>query len=321
VSRLKMRRPSPAMLVAFVALFVALGGGAATAATTLLIHSDNIAAGAVTNHKLADRSVGVHKLKLPLRAALAKAATAPRGVVGQQGPQGATGPQGAIGATGDTGTTGAKGDTGTTGAKGDTGTTGAKGDTGTTGAKGDTGTTGAKGDAGATGARGATGATGPQGDPGIQGPAGTPILFASTQNCTPDLCIDAAPGPQGAAGAGGWGWDNDANAPITDLVVGSTNALTVTVLQPNAENSDGSITLTWDPYDFALVGNSDASANCTTTTDYPSMSCSYSDLAHSAKSDAFQFTALHDDPDAVVAATTNVGGEQATAQFPVSITG
>jgi Collagen triple helix repeat (20 copies) len=285
VSRVKIRRPSPALLVAVIALFVALGGGAATAATKLLIHSGDIADGAVTNHKLANRSVGIHKLKIPLRAALAKAASAPRGVVGAQGPQGATGPQGPQGAQGAQGAQGPKGDTGAQGAKGDTGPAGA------------------------------------QGGRGIQGPAGTPILFASTQNCTPDLCIDAAPGPQGAAGAGGWGWDNDANAPVTDLAVGSTNTLTVTVLQPNTETANGSVTLTWDPYDFTLVGNADAGANCTTTADYPSMSCTYSDLAHSAKSDGFQFTALNDDPDAVVAATADVGGEQATAQFPVAITG
>jgi hypothetical protein len=268
------------MLVALVALFVGLGGGAATAATKLLIHSDNIADGAVTNHKLADRSVGIHKLKLPVRAALAKASS--RGVVGQQGPQGPTGATGATGATGSAGATGA------------TGAVGAKGD------KGDTGL---------------------QGPRGVQGPAGTPILFASTQNCTPDLCIDAAPGPQGAAGGGGWGWDNNANAPVTQLAVGSDNPLTVTVLQPGNESADGSITLTWDPYDFALVGNADGGANCTTTSDYTSISCSYTDLAHSTKSDAFTFTALNDDPDAVVAATVDVAGEQATAQFPVSITG
>jgi hypothetical protein len=280
---LSFRRPTPALLVAFVALFVALGGGGALAATKLIVHTHNIANGAVTNRKLGNGSVGLKKLNIHVRSALAK--TGGRGVVGQPGPTGPQGAEGPQGATGPQGPQGPKGDTGAQGAKGD------------------------------------TGPSGPQGGRGVQGPAGTPILFASTQNCTPDLCIDAAPGPQGAAGGGGWGWDNNANAPVTDLTVGSTNALTVTVLQPNAESANGSITLTWDPYDFALVGNSDASANCSTTADYPSMSCTYSDLGHSAKGDAFQFKALNDDPAAIVAATADVGGEQATAQFPVAITG
>jgi Collagen triple helix repeat (20 copies) len=129
VSRFSFRRPSPALLVAFVALFVALGGGGALAASKLIVHSDNIANGAVTNHKLADGSVGIHKLKSPLKAALAKVASG-RGIVGTQGPQGS---QGATGATGATGAQGAKGDTGATGAQGPKGDTGAVGPQGAPG--------------------------------------------------------------------------------------------------------------------------------------------------------------------------------------------
>jgi hypothetical protein len=132
VSRFSFRRPSPALLVAFVALFVALGGGGALAASKLIVHSDNIANGAVTNHKLADGSVGIHKLKSPLKAALAKVASG-RGIVGTQGPQGPQGAQGATGATGGTGTQGAKGDTGATGAQGPKGDTGAVGPQGAPG--------------------------------------------------------------------------------------------------------------------------------------------------------------------------------------------
>jgi hypothetical protein len=145
-------------------------------------------------------------------------------------------------------------------------------------------------------------------------------LYESQQGCTPDLCIDAAPGPNGSAGSGGWGWDSSTDKPVTNLTNGSTNGLTVTVLQPNSEASQGSITLTYDPYDFSYQGNGDSSASCTPAS-YPAVSCTYTDLGHSSKSDTFQFKALHDDPYAVITATALAGGQQATASFPVAITG
>lgn len=145
-------------------------------------------------------------------------------------------------------------------------------------------------------------------------------LYESQQGCTPNLCIDAAPGPDGSAGSGGWGWDSSASSPVTDLKVGTTHGLTVTVLQPNAEVADGSVTLTYDPYDFSYQGNGDTSASCNSAS-YPAVSCTYTDLGHSSKSDSFQFKALHDDPDAVITATAVAGGQQASAAFPVAITG
>ena len=81
--------PSPALAVALVALFVALSGSA-VAATTLLVHTSNIANGAVTGRKIANGAVGVNKLARTVRAALAKAGE-PRGVVG--GAQGPGGPR------------------------------------------------------------------------------------------------------------------------------------------------------------------------------------------------------------------------------------
>jgi hypothetical protein len=145
-------------------------------------------------------------------------------------------------------------------------------------------------------------------------------LYESQQGCTPDLCIDAAPGPDGSAGSGGWGWDSSTNAPVTRLANGSTNGLTVTVLQPNATTANGSITLTYDPYDFSYQGNGDSTASCTSAS-YPAVSCTYTDLAHTSKSDTFQFKALHDDPYAVITATAVAGGQQASGSFPVAITG
>jgi hypothetical protein len=125
MSRFSFRRPSPALLVAFVALFVALGGGGALAASKLIVHTDNIANGAVTNHKLASGSIGLKKLNVHVRSALSKITG--RGIVGQQGPQGAQGAQGPQGATGATGTTGATGAQGATGARGTDGTNGTNG--------------------------------------------------------------------------------------------------------------------------------------------------------------------------------------------------
>jgi len=61
VSRFKDRLPSPAIVVALVALFVAMSGSA-VAATTLLVHTGNIANGAVTGSKIANGAVSMNKL-------------------------------------------------------------------------------------------------------------------------------------------------------------------------------------------------------------------------------------------------------------------
>lgn len=96
--------PSPVLVIALVALFVALSGSA-VAATTFLVHTDNIANGAVTRAKLA-RTV---------QAALTKAGE-PRGTV--SGPQGAQGAQGTAGAQGAQGTPGKDGQNGQDGQNG-----------------------------------------------------------------------------------------------------------------------------------------------------------------------------------------------------------
>lgn len=108
MSRFKFHRPSPALAVSLVALFVALGGSA-VAATTLLIHTKNIANGAVTNHKLANGAVGLAKLNTQVRSALTAAGTG-RGIV--TGPTGATGSAGVTGAAGSNGTNGPQGPSG-----------------------------------------------------------------------------------------------------------------------------------------------------------------------------------------------------------------
>jgi hypothetical protein len=100
--------PSPALAVGLVALFVALSGSA-VAATTFLVHTDNIANGAVTRAKLANGAVTMNKLARAVRASLAKAGE-PRGTVsGPQGPGGAQGPQGTSGKDGQNGQDGPNG--------------------------------------------------------------------------------------------------------------------------------------------------------------------------------------------------------------------
>ena len=108
MSRFKDRLPSPAIVVARVALFVAMSGSA-VAATTLLVHTGNIANGAVTGSKIANGAVGMNKLARTLRVALARSGE-PRGTVsGAQGPAGSQGPQGAPGQNGQDGRDGRDG--------------------------------------------------------------------------------------------------------------------------------------------------------------------------------------------------------------------
>jgi hypothetical protein len=242
----------------------------------------------------------------------------PRGGMGTQGSAGLTGATGPIGLAGAAGTPGTPG---ATGAPGSTGATGATGETGATGATGATGETGSEGDRGRRGRRGETGETGPMGNTGATGATGAvgPSELESSRSCTPTLCIDADPN---SGGSGGWGFNNVLNAPVTDLTVGQTYPFTVTVVQDGTENADGSITLTWNPTDFAgPTAGSDGSAVCATASTGNALSCTYTDLSHQYKSDSFSFKALADNPDAQVGVNVEVNGEEASALFPVAITG
>lgn len=171
------------------------------------------------------------------------------------------------------------------------------------------------GPTGPAGASGHTGATGPHGSTGSEGPA----ELESTRFCTPNLCIDADPN---SGGSGGWGWDAVADSAVTDLTVGKPAQFVVTVVQDGEEYADGSITLAWSPTDFTgPTAGSDKSATCTTASTGNALSCVYTDLSHQYKSDSFEFTPLADNPDAQVEATVVVNGQQASAVFPVAITG
>jgi len=281
----------PSTIIATVALVFALAG-TSYAASTYLITSTNQITPSVLKTLKGERG--------------------PRGDIGAQGSAGLTGATGPIGLTGAPGAPGAPGAQGAQGAPGATGATGPTGATGIQGERGYPGRRGRKGETGAAGADGKTGATGATGAVG-------PAELESSRSCTPTLCIDADPN---SGGSGGWGWNNVLNAAVTDLTVGQTYPFTVTVVQDGSENSNGSITLTWNPTDFAgPTTGSDGSAVCATASTGNALSCTYTDLAHQYKSDSFNFKALADNPDAQVAATVEVNGEEASALFPVAITG
>lgn len=100
-----MRLPSPAMVVALIALFIALGGVAGAATT--LVTTKMLANRSVTTAKIAPNAVTGAKVKNgSLTAADFRKGTlltGPQGAAGPQGPAGPAGPQGATGATGATG--------------------------------------------------------------------------------------------------------------------------------------------------------------------------------------------------------------------------
>ena len=112
------RRPTPAMIVALLAFFIALGSGA-YAAVRLPANSvgtRQLKSGAVSGAKLHNNAVTSHKVKDDsLLAKDFKAGQLPTGPQGPKGNTGATGSQGPKGDTGATGSQGPKGETGATG--------------------------------------------------------------------------------------------------------------------------------------------------------------------------------------------------------------
>jgi hypothetical protein len=123
-----MKRITPAMVIALIALFFALAGGAFAAQHYIITSTKQI--------------------KPSVRAALK----------GQQGTRGATGATGATGDTGPMGPRGLQGIPGEAAAKGDTGPMGPQGPQGSKGDKGaDSTVPGPKGDTGAPGAPGVSG--------------------------------------------------------------------------------------------------------------------------------------------------------------------
>jgi hypothetical protein len=105
------RRPSPAMIVACIALLVALSGTGIAAATQVARNSvgtPQLRDGAVTNPKI--RNNAVNSAKVAARSLLRSdfaPGQLPAGPTGPQGPAGPAGPAGAAGAAGPAGVIGA----------------------------------------------------------------------------------------------------------------------------------------------------------------------------------------------------------------------
>jgi hypothetical protein len=126
--RSRSSRPSPALVVAVVALVVALGG-TATAAGVLITSGSQIKDGSITGADLKDRSIGPKDLAAATTRTLGGSAASAggRGADGARGEQGPAGPGGPAGPAGAAAAAGAKGEKGE---KGDPGQAGAKGDRG-----------------------------------------------------------------------------------------------------------------------------------------------------------------------------------------------
>ncbi len=151
-------RPSPALLLSGIALFVSLGGDSLAqnglAAATKLISGKQVKNGSLTGKDIKNGSLLAADFK---KGSLPAGPTGPTGAAGPAGEQGPMGPAGSRGVAGETGADGPTGPKGAAGETGADGPTGPKGDTGETGA---VGPTGPKGDTGETGAVGPTGPTG-----------------------------------------------------------------------------------------------------------------------------------------------------------------
>lgn len=123
---MKRPKPSPALIVAILALVVSLSG---TSYAVSKLPKNSVGA-----KQLKDNSVTSHKVKDgSLLARDFKKGQLPAGAKGEVGAQGAMGPAGTAGTAGANGATGA---TGAPGATGGTGLTGQKGATGVTGPSG-----------------------------------------------------------------------------------------------------------------------------------------------------------------------------------------
>jgi hypothetical protein len=98
---MRLRRPSPSMLVALLALFVALGGGsyAALQIPRGSVGTNQLKNGAVTSPKVRNNSLLVRDFNRSAHSQL----QGPQGARGAQGPAGAQGPGGPQGPAGPAG--------------------------------------------------------------------------------------------------------------------------------------------------------------------------------------------------------------------------
>jgi Collagen triple helix repeat (20 copies) len=174
---MKIRIPSPAMVVALIALFVAMTG---TAVAGVMITGANVKNESLTGLDILNGSVTTNEIRNGTLRLVDFGGKLPQG---PQGPQGSPGTPGAPGAPGPAGPQGPAGSKGSQGAKG------------------------ATGPKGAPGAPGAKGANGPQGPPGLSG-----IEIASGQSVSSSSFSKAAsaqcPAGKHVLGGGAYAMDS-----------------------------------------------------------------------------------------------------------------
>lgn len=124
----RKRRPTPSIIIAGIALFIALGGSAIAAKG--LVQSKDIATGAITSPKIKDGAVELRDLSASTQQSLQGGGGA-TGATGEPGPSGASGSNGANGANGANGPNGANGVNGVDGTDGIDGVDGTDGIDGT----------------------------------------------------------------------------------------------------------------------------------------------------------------------------------------------
>src|SRR5580765_1683216 len=111
-----MRRPSPALVISIIALFVALGG---TGYAALRLPANSVGSAQVINGSLqtadlaARTKTALHGKAGPVGAVGPQGPSGPRGAQGTDGPRGAAGLQGGPGIQGATGPAGTPGQNGT----------------------------------------------------------------------------------------------------------------------------------------------------------------------------------------------------------------
>jgi hypothetical protein len=190
-TRFLSRRPSPAMVVALLALVVALGG-TATAAGLLItgkqIKNGSVAGIDIKNNTLRGADIDESRLGAVRSAKYANEAGSAgnadtvdgidsadlRGMKGDKGDPGAEGPRGEAGPRGEKGDLGPQGERGEPGLQGERGEPGLRGEQGEPGLQGEQGEPGLQGERGEPGQQGEPGLQGEQGEPGPQGEQGLP---------------------------------------------------------------------------------------------------------------------------------------------------
>ncbi|HWI21949.1 MAG TPA: hypothetical protein VNT22_04960 [Baekduia sp.] len=108
--------PTPSIVIAAVALFIALGGSAVAASK--LIKTRDIATGAVTSAKVKDGTIALRDLSANTRQSLGDGTSGVNGANGANGPNGANGANGVDGDDGAAGNNGSDGSDGVDGADG-----------------------------------------------------------------------------------------------------------------------------------------------------------------------------------------------------------